>query len=317
MTTGPNASRLSTLFVVCAFAFAGCASQRQAPAAGSPSPAQPCPSPATHERLNAVLWMQTSAEYQAIVETTFRQAGKRVAELAKAPPATLRSAALEQSGRNTRNLKLAVIVDVDETILDNSPMNGALMHNPTQFSCLWNSWVAQYRADFLAGAECFVGRAEAAGVDVFFVTNRNSDAEAYTIQDLRPLVVTPDRILTVGEEDPHATDRAEKIWTKEKSARRSAIARSHWIIALVGDDLADFLPSVREKVTPEKRVQAMRDNLDRFGDQWFLLPNPAYGSWEEAVTAGASGEQAKLAAKWHELRVMPGADGCPCPSPTP
>lgn len=269
-----------------------------------------------HENLNAVLWMQTSAEYRVLVEATYRAAGDKVVELARlgrADPSRLASAALEQPGRNTSKLPLAVVMDLDETMLDNSPLAAELIARRSGFDReLWSTWVRQRRADFLAGAERFVQRARAAGVEVLFVTNRREPEEPCTIEDLRPLVVRDEQVLTVGETDPETG----VPWDKEKAARREAIARDWWILVLVGDDLGDFLPGMRGGATAEARVQAASVHLDRFGDRWFLLPNPVYGSWEDAVSGGGGDDAARLAEKQRRLRRMstdPGADCVPAP----
>jgi hypothetical protein len=57
-----------------------------------------CTARDTHERLNGLLWMQTSAEYEALTAVTFRQATSRVLELKKQfdSRARIASAALEQ-----------------------------------------------------------------------------------------------------------------------------------------------------------------------------------------------------------------------------
>ena len=71
-------------------------------------------------------------------------------------------------------------------------------------------------------------------------------------------------------------------WESEKLSRRRAIARDHRIVLNIGDDLADFLPDVR-RATPLAREQARCAADSRWGRQWFVLPNPMYGSWLVAL----------------------------------
>jgi acid phosphatase len=259
----------------------------------------------THERLNGVLWMQTSAEYQALALTTFRQATNKVLALKKAVDAgkVVSSAAIEQPGHNTAGLPPVVIVDIDETILDNSPMSAELVeHRVGWDDALWTRWVKMRRADFIAGAEDFVEKVRSAGVEVYFVTNRKKTEEAATIDDLKPLVVTDAEILSSKETD---IDNPKSVWENEKSERRSWVARHGWILAMVGDDLADFIPNVREGISGEARLAAMKKNLARFGEQWFLLPNPIYGSWESTIVKSKDSDAEQLADKHRHLRRFP------------
>ncbi len=275
-----------------------------------------CTARDTHERLNGVLWMQTSAEYQALVAVTFRHATARVLELAKQFQAgrTPPSAAIEQPGENTKRLPPAVIVDIDETLLDNSPMSGELIeHRVGWDDKVWTDWVERRQAEYIRGAEDFVEKVRGAGVEVFFVTNRKVSEQSCTIDDMLPIAVTDAQLLASGEYD-HDTG---EVWKNEKTTRRAAIARSHWILALVGDDLADFIPGVRDGVTPEQRIEAMEKNLARFGDRWFLLPNPVYGSWEFAIVNPADKDGSQLGDKHRKLRRFPRSerDQRPCGAP--
>lgn len=241
----------------------------------------------THERLNGVLWMQTSAEFHVLSTVAYRDATERLtarlADVRAGRP--VRSAAIEQEGEGPRGLPLAVIVDVDETILDNSPMSGQLIADRKGFdSASWSAWVERAQAAFLPGAREFVELARQEGVDVFFVTNRTKAEEDATIRDLLPLVVSEQQVLTSGE-----TGAGESSpWPSEKKSRREFVAKTHWIIAMVGDDLADFIPGIRS-MSPADRVTEARKHADRFGRDWFLLPNPLYGSWESVLfTRGVS-----------------------------
>lgn len=277
-----------------------------------------CTARDTHERLNGVLWLQTSAEYQAIVAVTFRQAAARVVELKKQVDAgkKLPSAALEQPGENAKRLRPAVIVDIDETLLDNSPMSAELIERRLGWDDrVWTDWVERRQADYIRGAERFVATVREAGVDVFFVTNRKASEEDCTIEDMKPIVVTDAELLASGETDPVTGE----VWVNEKTKRRAAIARNRWILALVGDDLADFIPNVREGVTPEERTAAMERNLDSFGDRWFLLPNPVYGSWEFAIVDPRDKDGSQLGDKHRKLRRFPTRerDTRPCEKPVP
>jgi 5'-nucleotidase (lipoprotein e(P4) family) len=256
----------------------------------------------THERLNGLLWVQTSAEFQVLSKTAYSDASKRLRELIAdikkgRYPA---SAAIEQPGSNTAKLPPAVIVDVDETVLDNSPMSGRLISDRTGYDATtWSNWVDRVAADFMPGAREFLDLAESEGVTVFFVTNRTEDEEKETIEDLKPLVVSDETFLASGETGSGETTP----WSSEKASRRAFIAKTHWVIAMIGDDLGDFIPAIRTMPAADRVVEANK-HLDRFNRQWFLLPNPTYGSWEAVLYNRQDPEDKQLADKMSKVKAF-------------
>lgn len=266
------------LFAVC-IAAAACAATPRERAAEGPVPSGPAASPTpacvalqrdAHEQLQPVLWMQTSAEYRMICETTYRMAEQALLR-ALADPNWF--AATEQTGELAK-LPPAVILDLDETVLDNSPFQAEIALRRTAYSKdLWEKWVTMKRAELVPGAGSFLARVrEKKTVDVFFVTNRALKEEPATLENLeiRNVQASADEILSAGEND----------WPSDKSSRRAQIARTHRVLLLVGDDLGDFLPA---KLAPGDRVEAAEKYGDWWGSRWFLLPNPAYGSWDRAL----------------------------------
>ena len=90
-------------------------------------------------------------------------------------------------------------------------------------------------------------------------------------------------------------------WVSEKLPRRLAIATTHRIVLNVGDDFGDFLPDVRRQKVPE-REQARCAHRDRWGRQWFMIPNPMYGSWLVALGPDLEAALAAAPAGDRELR---------------
>jgi len=68
-------------------------------------------------------------------------------------------------------------------------------------------------------------------------------------------------------------------WTSEKKSRREYIAERYRIVMLFGDDLGDFLPGVKNNITPQERDRLVREHKNNWGRMWFMLSNPTYGSW--------------------------------------
>ena len=259
--------RLS-LPVLIAVLLAGCASVEQPHPEKAASQECPCRRD-THEQLQGTLWMQTAAEYRVLSEATYRAAGTALREALANPAWT---AATEQTS-DPSALPPAVILDLDETVLDNSRFQGEqTLRRVPYVPKLWTEWVRLQKATLLPGAGDFLKSARDQGVAVFFVTNRTLEEEPATVANLTALGVaaTAEEVLA----------NRENGWTSDKTARRQHVAQSYRILLLIGDDLGDFLPA---RLTPEERVEAAQKHTDWWGRRWFLLPNPMYGSWDRAL----------------------------------
>lgn len=262
-----------------------------APAAGSVATTTPRD---THENLNAVLWMQTSAEYRAATIGAYARASALLDTALDQPDHT---AALEQQDQPLPDAA-AVVLDVDETVLDNSPYQGEqVRRRAAAFDAdLWTRWVSSSRAEPIPGVVDFLAHARERGVKAVFITNRDALTEkAATIENLRRLgfEATAENVLCAGE----------RGWTRDKRVRRDFVAKQYRILLLVGDDLGDFV-SVQGLSLPQRAAL-----LDRYKgyweDRWVVIPNPAYGSWESAVTSGASGDDAVLERKRATTKGLP------------
>lgn len=286
---------------------AGCASHRAPAGAGAP-PADATPLRGlTHETLHGALWMQTSAEYDVLARQTFGAAESALARALSGAG----SAALEQEDGGAGKPP-AVVVDVDETMLDNAPFQLQLTLEGSDYcENTWNAWVRAERARAVPGAVSFAKAAEARGVRVFYVTNRTHAVEQETLRNLRAAgfpVGGGDDVLTIGESDaPGGT-----AWTSDKTARRAFVAKTHRILLLVGDDLRDFL-SVPRGASPADRVALAQRHRERWGDRWFLLPNAMYGSWEQSLHASGLDDEALLRSKRVAGFREPRKDGCARP----
>ncbi|HEU4589340.1 MAG TPA: HAD family acid phosphatase, partial [Steroidobacteraceae bacterium] len=248
---------------------------------------------AGRETLNATLWMQRAPEYRALAEQVYRVATQKMA----APAAG--SAAVEQQGVAAdvlARMPTAVVMDLDETVLDNTVYQARLVRERSSFDPKsWGEWVGAGEAEAVPGAREFIAAARRLGHTVFFLSNRDCSTPAPTAQDSCPAkTATMKNLVRLGIDlapDPDhlllRKDRPE--WNSgTKTHRRAFIGEKYRIVALVGDDLGDFVdPKVfagdRERLAPH------------FGTDWFLLPNPIYGSW--------TGPYESLDAKYAGLRT--------------
>lgn len=282
-----------TVVLLVALATVSCAA-RQDPSTAVPAPATAVDGSGPHENLNAILWMQRALEYEATTLQAYRLAQRQL-DAALTDPAW--TAAIEQSG-DAASLKPAVILDIDETVLDNSYYQAQRVLDGTPFSDeTWDRWCEEARATAIAGALEFTRHAAERGVTVFYVSNRTKKVEAPTRVNLEaqgfPLAAGIDTVLTRG-------DRPE--WSASaKGPRRAHIASEFRILLLVGDDLGDFVTDASG--TPDARRVRTEPYSEWWGVRWIMLPNPTYGSWERAITGAApDGIAAKRAALLTEPR---------------
>ena len=248
-----------------ALALAAC---KPAPVATPPAAAAPT--------LGAVVWLQTAAEFEALALQAFAQASAAL-DAALADPSWV--AAPEQPSAPP-GLPPAVILDVDETVLDNSPYQAWTLREGTRFEpASWSAWVTAAAATAVPGALDFTRGAAARGVTVFYVSNRDAADEAATRANLArlgfPLAEGVDTVLLKGE-------RPE--WGSAKGTRRAEVAARYRVVMLVGDNLGDFTDDYKGDVAARAAVIAA--TAAWWGSRWIMIPNPMYGSWETALGDG-------------------------------
>ncbi len=264
-----------------AVALSACATARPNPPAPPPVPPSTTGAeapPSEHPTLYATLWIQTAAEYRASAWQAYAAARS---SLARALEDTTWTAAIEQERTGYGGLPPAIILDVDETVLDNSPNQARLIRSGGAFDPeSWTQWVEEGRAPPIPGAPEFLALADSLGVTVFYVTNRDAPHEAATRRNLEaagmPLDPDVDTILLRGEREE---------WASDKSSRRRTVAERYRVVLLVGDDFNDFVPANLPRAERDRLVERYRD---RWGERWIVLPNPTYGSWERALYSAAT-----------------------------
>ncbi len=226
-----------------------------------------------HDMLLANLWMQRAVEYRANALTVYALARIRLDEALADKNWT--AAPAEQKG-DFQNLPPAVVLDVDETVLDNSKYEVWLMRADQSFSTkTWNQFCAAQISVAIPGAVEFTKYAETKGVKVFYVTNRGAETEKDTRENMQklgfPLGGNVDTFLMQGEKPD---------WTGAKSTRRAAIARDYRVLLNIGDNLGDF--DDRYRTSEADRVKAFEAGMPYWGKQWLMLANPTYGSFDTA-----------------------------------
>ena len=221
----------------------------------------------------AVLYAQSSAEYDANNIQTYT--GAKLA-LDVALTEKNWTAAIEQKG-NFVDKPPAVILDIDETVLNNIPFQARAIIKGEGYPNGWIEWMLEEASTSVAGVKDFLDYAERKGIKVFYVTNRVAIAEEATRNNLKKLGL------------PLDTDRDvllmknENGWTSDKVSRRQLIAEDYRILLLIGDQLGDFIPLEEATVNIDSRKAISKKYKDMWGKKWFMITNPIYGRWEASI----------------------------------
>ncbi|MGC4102610.1 5'-nucleotidase, lipoprotein e(P4) family [Ferruginibacter sp.] len=205
-----------------------------------------------------LLYQQTAAEYRALCYQAFNTAAMRL----NAIPA-----------RKIRKQKLAIITDLDETILDNSYSDGQLIKEGKQYnSASWKNWTDRSAATAVPGAVDFLNQAHNKGISIFYVSNRNPAAIGTTLINLRKLQL-PDA------DSAHCYFQTD---SSSKESRRQIVMGQYTVIMLLGDNLNDFM-NVFEHGNIAERFKQTDNQREQWGNKFIVLPNATYGEWENAI----------------------------------
>lgn len=301
--------RLLVLAACTALALSAC-KRTEAPASAAPATATAvAPAPAAeastnpaHDNLNAVAWVQTSVEYKALSEQTYRAAADHLDQALKEK--NWDALVPEERGNVATGLKPAVVMDVDETVLDNSPYQARLVRDGTDYDEVsWDQWVAEKKAKPLPGVVDFAKAANARGVTVLYISNRAVHLKEATIANLKSVglpVANDDVFLGLGTFVKDCEQNGS-----EKNCRRQLAGRKYRVLMQFGDQIGDFVQVVAN--TREGRDQLYGEYHDWFGERWWMLPNPTYGSWEPALFNNdwAQPKEARRQAKRQALDYAP------------
>lgn len=285
---------IAPVLVLAATLVCGCATTRNEP---HPSTAKVASSgAAANDNLNAVAWSQTAIEHDLILREVYRIAGEKL--LVALKDRQWDALPREERKGSSRRLKPAVILDIDETVLDNSPYQARLVDGGGEYNeFTWSEWCREKAAKPLPGALEFTQLAARNGVSVFYLSNRAQDLNDVTLENLRsegfPVGSSEQMFLGLGT----VVAGCEQNGT-EKGCRRQLVGRKHRVLLQIGDQLGDFVDVLAN--TPAGRRAAIAPYEAWLGTRWFVLPNPTYGSWEPALF---NNEWAKTAAERRQAKL--------------
>ena len=219
---------------------------------------------------DAVLWQNAGAEAYRCYQQGYELAEMKLdANLEEIAEEQQMIPAAEFDARQP-----AVIVDVDETVLDNSPFEvEGIAQGLTYTPARWKEWTKRANAAALPGSVDFLKYAVDQGCAVYYITNRDVDEKQWTI----------DNLIRAGFPMVDAEHVMTREDTSDKTARRARVAAEHRVVLLVGDQLTDFDERLKDRTTDRGRatVDAMADTLLQY---FVLLPNPMYGVWRDAIS---------------------------------
>ncbi len=211
----------------------------------------------------AVAWKTTAAEYRALYYQGFNLARSKVEE------------AIESSD-NERLKPLAIIADVDDTLVLSDPYWGNLIENNKEFfdDSVWDEWISFNLVSASPGAEDFLKYCASRGVEVFYVTNRDQgdDTRQYLLDTLESL------------DFPYADERHLFVLrdTSNKELIQEQIRNNFDVIVMLGDNLNDFSRKYYVSSIDERNSLTEQDS-EKYGVEFILFPNPTDGHWIRAI----------------------------------
>ncbi|MDP9081830.1 MAG: 5'-nucleotidase, lipoprotein e(P4) family [Bacteroidota bacterium] len=213
---------------------------------------------ANNGKVWASVYQQRAAEYRALCFQAYNIARLR----------------LNEALRKHHKKPYAVVTDIDETLLDNSPYDAQRALSNQEFDLkAWKEWTSKGICDTVPGAPSFFKYAASKGVTVYYITNRDEDELQGTIKNLLRY-----HLPYVNAE--HVILRAK---TSSKEQRRLDILKTHEIILLCGDNLPDFDALYDNHPTEESRNAATEKLRVQFGNKYIIIPNVSYGDWESSL----------------------------------
>ena len=210
-----------------------------------------------HAQTMATIYNYYGDEYAALCYQAYNVATERIDEIRSELP---------------DNKNLAVVVDIDETLLDNSPYQALTIKTDSSYPYMWNEWCNLADAKAVPGAVEFLQYADEQRFKIFYVSNRKQQyVQEYSMKNLESLgfpQITEENFLL-------------RLENSDKQARRDQISSSGYeIVLLVGDNLGDFYSD--KQIQPERREQ-MEMLKNEFGQRFIILPNAMYGNWPASI----------------------------------
>ncbi|MEJ0013564.1 MAG: HAD family acid phosphatase [Bauldia sp.] len=223
-----------------------------------------------NDLLNATLWVSNSIEFKANTLSMYQLAKIRLDEAL----ADKSWSALGQT--DAADKPLAIITDMDETMLDNGGYESWLIKAGQDYAGkTYDAWTKAQAAKAVPGALDFLKYADSKGVKIFYVTNRDETQEADTRKNAEALGFPMG-----GNVDTFLFSKEQPDWTSKKGTRRDFVAKDYRVLLMLGDNWGDFSDDFGGSET--ERQASLDKNIAHIGHDWIVIANPEYGSFESA-----------------------------------
>lgn len=252
-----------------------------------------------NDMLLATLWTQRAVEYRGNALTVFALARIRLDEALADKKWT--AAPVEQKG-DYQALPPAVVLDIDETLLDNSRYQVWMLKNNQTFSTkTWNQFCAAQVSTAIPGAVEFTKYADSKGVKVFYITNRGAETEKDTRENMAKLGFPMG-----GNVNTFLMQNGKPEWGSAKGTRRTVITKDYRVLLNIGDNFGDF--DDRYRTGEAERAKAFDSDMAYWGRQWLMIANPTYGSFDTAPFGHdfKKPREEQRKAKWDALETWAG-----------
>ncbi len=207
--------------------------------------------------VDAILYQQQSGEYRALAYQAFSLARLRTDEALK---------------KKKPKEKLAIVTDLDETMLDNGRFGAHLINTSKYYTAaLWSEWESLKKADSIPGSVSFLKYADSKHISIFYISNRSQKGLGSTMENMKQL----------GFPQVDSSNFLMRDKTSNKQERFDSIAKTYHIYMNLGDNLNDFAGVFYHQQASDRK--RLTDSLSsNFGVSYIVLPNATYGDWEDA-----------------------------------
>ena len=212
------------------------------------------------EMIMAAAWMQNSAEYRELCYQAYNVALDQV----------VKAVAHHKKG----DKPLAIVLDADETVLDNSAFEAGLIGTGNSYSSkTWKEWCDAGVARAMPGAAEYLQAVDKLGVEIFYASNRNvKDHLESSMRNFK----------AIGFPQADRKHMSFKTDTSNKQVRFDQVMKDYDVVVFMGDNAGD-LPIGTYHKGKEERNALVDQHKAEFGKRFIVFPNPTYGDWEPAL----------------------------------
>ncbi len=213
--------------------------------------------PAVQQYGMSLKFQNRSAEVQALQLQAYNLAEHRLKEILQANP---------------QANNLAIVTDLDETVLDNTDVFVSDLKRCEDYTSWksWDAWEQSGQPKLIPGSLDFLQFADQQGIKIFYVSDRAEKYRQSAMQMMKRLNL------------PQVQSRQILLYGTPKEQRRQSISKDYEIVLLLGDTLHDFSGAFSNQQTAAERAAAVAQNREKFGDRFIVLPNVSYGAWSKA-----------------------------------